>query len=65
MIFGKRSSETIFLLADRSAIPEIEPFLAACKGRLPHTAIEFANDPISKEIEAIQKLADSNHYLMP
>lgn len=64
VIFGKRTSETIFLLADRAAIPEIEPFLGASRGRLPHTAIEFANDPIYKKIEAIQNSADPNHYFM-
>lgn len=64
VIFGKRSSETIFLLADRTAIPEIEPFLATRNGQLPHTSIELTTDPIFKKIEAIQDTAEANHFFM-
>ncbi|MEI7577227.1 MAG: AraC family transcriptional regulator [Armatimonadota bacterium] len=54
VIFGKSSSETIFLLADRAALPEIEPFLAANRSRVPHTTIELGRDPILQKVESIK-----------
>lgn len=62
VIFGRRSSETLFVVADRSTIPAIDPFLLSHRGHIPHTTIDLISDPIIEKIGSISTLSQSVPY---
>ncbi len=61
-IFGRRRSNTLFMLADRPTLVGLDYFQREHRGHIPVTSIDTAHDPIMAKVAAIQDCTSKHSY---
>lgn len=62
VIFGRRTSETVFLVFDRSSVPGIESFMNKQQGNIPLCSIDVNSDPVITKVNSISSNSSRNSY---